>query len=222
MQVKGLQRINDGPSDLEALRAALAKKIRFNPERKLRLQPFAEDKLEVQTKEKKQAQPKSFLNKIVTERSTSKKKQCDLHHFMHAKQDKQFEKRKNSLFETSSNADANATGGNLYPETKPATSFFAKLEQSRIQEGQNGVELSFFGRKLNDQKPAVGESDNVKSYFMSSSEALAERLKPKKFKIKLMGSNAVEREMRLYKDTEIGLACSFQCVPKGMVNFRLL
>lgn len=219
MRVQAVQK-TDGPSDLEALRIALAKKMFIN-QRKPVAHLFLTDKSDIQTKEKKQVREKSFLNKIITERSTSKKDKFEQQRFFQMKEEIPKEKRRSSLFETSSNANGDKSDEMACAGVKPTTSFFARLEQTRKQASDKVSEFSFFGRKLAEGGATGKREDEAKNYFMSSTEALAESIKPKRFKIKLICSNKEERELRLYKDTELGLACSFQVNPKGMVSSLL-
>ena len=164
------------------------------------------------TKEKKPAAGHSLLNKMITERSTSKKKNAIQIQYCQQKADAK--DGPSSLFQQPS-AVVHPAGLRTNNQN---TSFFGNFEKNNEGQPFSSGQGPFFGKAAGAKKEGIDLRYLGNDPFASSTANLMNSLKPKKLKITLNQAKGTFREETLYRDTDLGLACSMQIQPKGMVG----
>lgn len=183
--------------------------------------PFA-NQPELCTKAKKMIAGSSFLNKLITERSTSKKKNpiqlIGVSNFI---------ENQNVQHGSSSNAIQGAQRPQIANQSNcivpnrsqgPQNSFFGRKDAEEQGNNPQMKKFSFFSNQEREKPEEFNKAKFGQDPFATNSSNLLEKLKPKKLKILLKTGSGKPSEVPLYRDSDLGLAYSYQVQSKGMVS----
>lgn len=169
------------------------------------------------TKEKRLASTDSFLNKAITERSTSKKKNTMQIACSSGFKEDELDRSISFQPTNTTTPEPQIQQFTAVKPHKPSGNFFANENNPQKDKQPQSRGFSFFGKQDREKQGFLRFGSFNADPFSTNAANLIEKLKPKRLKIVLRTDKGQTREERLYRDSDLGVACSFQTHPQGMV-----